>query len=61
MSGTHQIELKTGKMVNVPNIGSAYRIEPGSGTTLPSGVYKFKISFIDTAPRITDINVNVNV
>ena len=45
----YQNELKTGKMINVPNSGSIYKIEPSNGATLPSGTYKFKISFIDTA------------
>ena len=45
----YQNELKTGKMINVPNNGSIYKIEPSNGATLPSGTYKFKISFIDTA------------
>lgn len=47
--GNYQNELKTGKMINVPNRGSIYKIEPSNGATLPSGTYKFKISFIDTA------------
>ena len=48
-SGNYQNELKTGKMINVPNRGSIYEIGPSNGATLPSGTYKFKISFIDTA------------
>ena len=45
----YQNELKTGKMINVPNKGSIYQIDPSNGLTLPSGTYKLKISFIDTA------------
>ena len=48
-SGNYQNELKTGKMINVPNKGSIYQIDPSNGLTLPSGTYKLKISFIDTA------------
>ena len=62
-SDKHEIELKTGEMVNTPNAGSVYRIIAGrfGDANFPTGIYKFKISCIDTATRITDINVNVNV